>query len=147
MDKPKQDPRENLLFLAWAASILAMFGSLYFSEVRHYEPCALCWYQRIAMYPLAVILGIAVIKKDYKISFYTMILSAAGACISIYHYSIQKVAFLGESALSCGRVPCTGQYINWLGFITIPLLALTAFIIIFITSLIIWKKTKGGSVI
>ncbi|MBY0123141.1 disulfide oxidoreductase [Bacillus sp. S/N-304-OC-R1] len=137
-----KDNRESLLFIAWAASVIAMFGSLYFSEIRQYEPCALCWYQRIAMYPFVIILGIAVITKDYRISLYSMILSGIGACISLYHYSIQKVSFLADHAASCGRVPCTGEYINWLGFITIPFLALIAFIIIFICSLLLWKKTK-----
>lgn len=133
---------DNLLFTAWAASIVAMFGSLYFSEVKNFIPCDLCWYQRILMYPLTVILGIAVIKKDYRIALYTMVLSGIGACISAYHYLLQKVTFFTETAPSCGRIPCTGQYINWLGFITIPMLALIAFIIIFVSSFIIWKKAK-----
>jgi disulfide bond formation protein DsbB len=132
--------KESILFTAWATSVIAMFGSLYFSEIRQYEPCVLCWYQRILMYPFVVILGIAYIKKDYKISFYSMILSAIGGGISFYHYLLQKVSFFADNAPTCGRVPCTGQYINWFGFITIPFLALTAFIIIFICSLIIWKK-------
>jgi disulfide bond formation protein DsbB len=131
---------ETLLFIAWAASVIAMFGSLFFSEIKGYEPCELCWYQRILMYPLVVILGIAYIKKDYKISLYAMVLSAIGGGISFYHYLLQKVSFFADLAPSCGRVPCTGQYINWLGFMTIPFLALTAFIIIFICSFIIWKK-------
>jgi disulfide bond formation protein DsbB len=142
MNNPIKDARENILFVAWATSIIAMLGSLYFSEFKQYEPCELCWYQRILMYPFAVILGIAVVKKDYKIALYSMILSAIGGCVSLYHYAIQKLAFLAETAPSCGRVPCTGQYINWLGFITIPFLALIAFIIIFVCSSMIWKKSK-----
>lgn len=142
MEETKKDSRESWLFAAWATSIIAMFGSLYFSEIRQYEPCLLCWYQRILMYPFALILGIAVVKKDYKISFYTMIMSAVGGLISLYHYSLQKVPFMADNAVTCGRVPCTGEYINWLGFITIPFLALSAFIIIFSLSLIIWKKSK-----
>jgi disulfide bond formation protein DsbB len=71
-----------------------------------------------------------------------MILSAIGAFISTYHYLIQKVPFFSDHALACGRVPCTGQYINVFGFITIPFLALTAFIIIFICSYIIWTRSK-----
>lgn len=145
MGHAKKDSRETFLFAAWATSIIAMFGSLYFSEIRQYEPCLLCWYQRILMYPFALILGIAVVKKDYRISLYTMAMSAIGAMISIYHYSLQKVPFMADNAVTCGRVPCTGQYINWLGFITIPFLALTAFIIIFTLSLIIWKKTKEAA--
>ncbi|RFU71436.1 disulfide bond formation protein B [Peribacillus saganii] len=136
---------DNLLFFAWATSIIAMFGSLYFSEIKQFEPCELCWYQRILMYPLTVILGIATVKKHYWISMYSMVLSAIGACISGYHYLIQKIDFFSEAAPSCGRVPCTGQYINWLGFITIPFLALTAFIIIFVCSLLIWSKIREVS--
>ncbi len=143
MDKTKKNRQEALLFMAWATSVLAMFGSLYFSEIRHYEPCELCWYQRILMYPMALILGVAIVKKDYRISLYSMVLSVVGACISLYHFSIQKVPFLADNAISCGRIPCTGQYINWFGFISIPFLALVAFVIIFILSLLMWKQTKG----
>ena len=140
----KDKTKENILFIAWATSIVATFGSLYFSEIREFIPCTLCWYQRIVMYPFTVLLGIAVVKKDFQISFYSAILSGIGILLSTYHYGLQKLTFLQESAPSCGMVPCTGEYINWLGFITIPFLALTAFIIIFICSLIIWKNTKGN---
>ncbi|MFC0272176.1 disulfide oxidoreductase [Metabacillus herbersteinensis] len=135
---------ENYLFIAWAASLISTLGSLYFSEIMKYIPCQLCWYQRIFMYPLVILLGIAIIKKDYSIALYSLILSAIGGSISIYHYAIQKVPFLSENSISCGAVPCTGEYINYLGFITIPLLALTGFTIIFIMSLLIFKKGKEG---
>jgi disulfide bond formation protein DsbB len=131
---------ENLLSIGWIASFIATLGSLYFSEILQYTPCDLCWYQRIFMYPLVIILGIGIFKKDASSSLYSLILSAIGGCISIYHYSIQKIDFLGENSVSCGIVPCTGEYINWLGFITIPFLALVAFTIIFITSLLIFIK-------
>lgn len=138
----KSATRDNFLFFAWAISIIATFGSLYFSEIKQYEPCELCWYQRILMYPFTVILGIAVMKKDYRISLYTMILAGIGALISTYHYLIQKVTFFTDHAAACGRVPCTGSYINWFGFITIPFLAGSAFILIFICSYIIWKNKE-----
>ncbi|WP_019153424.1 disulfide oxidoreductase [Robertmurraya massiliosenegalensis] len=141
----KKDQRESFIFIAWAASVIAMFGSLYFSEIRQYEPCELCWYQRILMYPFVIILGIATIKKDYRISLYTMVLSVFGAGISLYHYGIQKFSFLADTAPTCGRIPCTGAYINWFGFVTIPFLALTVFVIIFVCSFMIWKKTKEVS--
>lgn len=138
----KSATRDNFLFFAWAISIIATFGSLYFSEIKQYEPCELCWYQRILMYPFTVILGIAVMKKDYRISLYTMILAGIGALISTYHYLIQKVTFFTDHAAACGRVPCTGSYINWFGFITIPFLAGSAFILIFICSYIVWKNKE-----
>ncbi|KMY45569.1 hypothetical protein AC622_16195 [Bacillus sp. FJAT-27916] len=137
--------RENALFLAFAAGLIATLGSLYFSEIKGYEPCTLCWYQRILMYPFTIILAIAIIKKDYEIALYTSVLSFIGACISTYHVLIQKVPYFTEKAASCGRIPCTGDYINWFGFVTIPVLALTAFLIIFICSIYVLKTNKGES--
>ncbi|MGD7045161.1 disulfide oxidoreductase [Jeotgalibacillus proteolyticus] len=134
---------ENFLFTAWAASLVAAMGSLYFSEIRGYEPCELCWYQRIFMYPIVILLAAAIYRKDPKAAFYSACLSGIGGLVSIYHYGIQKLDFLSDSAPACGMVPCTGEYINWLGFITIPFLALTAFAIIFIFSLLILKQLKG----
>lgn len=133
---------ENSWFFAWGVAVIALFGSLYFSEVRQYEPCTLCWYQRILMYPLSILIGIAIIRKDYQLSLYTLVLSGIGSCFSLYHYLIQKVSFFSSNAPACGRIPCTGEYINWFGFITIPFLALTAFVLIFIASMIVYRKSK-----
>ncbi len=140
MSSSREKTNENLLTLGWITSFIATLGSLYFSEILQYTPCDLCWFQRILMYPLVIILGVGLFKKDATAARYSLILSAIGGCISLYHYGIQKIDFLGEHSASCGIVPCTGEYINWLGFITIPFLALIAFIIIFITSLTILKK-------
>lgn len=79
---------EQCLFLAWATSFIAMLGSLYFSEIMEYVPCELCWYQRILMYPLVIILGISIIKREYTIARYSLALSMIGAIISIYHSNI-----------------------------------------------------------
>ncbi|MFX3622964.1 MAG: disulfide oxidoreductase [Ectobacillus sp.] len=138
----RQKKLEYTLFTAWAASFTATLGSLYFSEIMKYEPCTLCWYQRIFMYPLVLLLGIALARKDYSIGIYSLLMAALGACLSLYHYSLQKIPALSDAGTICGRIPCTGQYINWLGFITIPFLALTAFIIIIICSIILIKMTK-----
>ncbi|KAF6544496.1 disulfide bond formation protein B, partial [Bacillus sp. EKM202B] len=73
---------ENILFISWATSFIATSSSLYLSEIMKYEPCTLCWYQRIFMYPLVIILGIAIINKDYKVSTYSLILSIIGISIS-----------------------------------------------------------------
>ncbi|MFC7784930.1 MULTISPECIES: disulfide oxidoreductase [unclassified Rossellomorea] len=133
---------DSLLFLAWASSLVASLGSLYFSEIMKYEPCELCWYQRILMYPMVILLGVAYVRKDFQAALYSTSLSGIGILVSLYHYSIQKVSFLSESAPACGRVPCTGEYINLFGFITIPFLALTGFIIIFIASVMVLKALK-----
>ncbi|RHW36594.1 disulfide bond formation protein B [Lysinibacillus yapensis] len=133
---------ENSLLFLWLVSLIATLGSLYFSEVRGYEPCELCWYQRILMYPILIITTVAYIQKNARIAVTTAVFSIIGGSISLYHYGIQKLDFLSESAPACGRVPCTGQYINWLGFITIPFLAGTAFLLIAITSFYMLKVLK-----
>lgn len=121
---------ENSLLIIWVVSLMATLGSLYFSEVRGYIPCEMCWYQRILMYPIVLITTVAYIQKNARIALTTAVFACIGGSISLYHYGIQKLDFLSDSAPSCGIVPCTGQYINWLGFITIPFLALTAFVMI-----------------
>ncbi|MER2090069.1 MAG: disulfide oxidoreductase [Sporosarcina sp.] len=133
---------ENGLIFIWTVSLVATLGSLYFSEVRGYEPCTLCWYQRILMYPIVLISGVALFQKNARIALTTAVFSVVGGGISLYHYGIQKLSFLSDSAPACGNVSCTGQYINYLGFITIPFLALTAFLVIFITSLFMMKWQK-----
>ncbi len=81
-------------------------------------------------------------KKNTRIAVTTAVFAIMGGCVSLYHYGIQKLSFLADSAPSCGAVSCTGQYINWLGFITIPFLALTAFILIAGASFYLLKATK-----
>lgn len=133
---------ENGLIFIWTVSFVATLGSLYFSEVRGYEPCTLCWYQRILMYPIVIISGVALFQKNARIALTTAVFAVVGGSISLYHYGIQKLSFLGETAPTCGNVSCTGQYINYLGFITIPFLALAAFSLILITSLFMMKWQK-----
>ncbi|MBU8905011.1 disulfide oxidoreductase [Desertibacillus haloalkaliphilus] len=132
---------EGLLFISWAIAVVATAGSLYFSEVMRFTPCELCWVQRIFMYPLAIILAIAVIRKDMMQSIYVSVLSFIGACIAFYHYLQQKVSTIGTDD-SCGLIPCTFEYINWFGFITIPFLSLVAFIVIFIIHVVLLINVK-----
>ncbi|UOQ43498.1 disulfide oxidoreductase [Halobacillus salinarum] len=124
---------ENLLFLMWAAALIATLGSLFFSEGLGYTPCELCWYQRILMYPLVIIYGASLLKKQISLAFPGIVMSGMGMLLSIYHYLVQKVPALEAAGGSCGIVPCNGEYMNVFGFITIPFLAGIGFIIIFIT--------------
>lgn len=133
---------ENSLLIIWVVSLTATLGSLYFSDIRGYEPCKLCWYQRILMYPIVIMTTIAYIQKNARIAIYTAVFACIGGCMSLYHYGIQKLSFLADSSPACGRVPCTGAYINWAGFITIPFLALTAFILIAASSFYMMKVLK-----
>ncbi|WP_400164147.1 disulfide oxidoreductase [Brevibacillus sp. TJ4] len=139
----RESVREQAMFASWGIALIATAGSLFFSEVLKYIPCDLCWYQRILMYPLVILLGVASAKKDYQMSLYGLILSVIGGLISLYHYSIQKIPFLHELGDACGIVPCNTDYINWLGFITIPFLALVAFTLIAILQFLVLKSAKG----
>lgn len=115
------------LYLAWLAALIATGGSLFFSEVRQFVPCTLCWYQRILMYPLVLLLGVASFRSDRHIIPYVLPLSLLGAGIALFHYLEQKIPGFGAPELCRAGVPCSTEYINWLGFITIPLLSLVAF--------------------
>ncbi|WP_214882796.1 MULTISPECIES: disulfide oxidoreductase [unclassified Exiguobacterium] len=127
------------LYLAWLVSLTATLGSLYFSEIREFVPCELCWIQRIFMYPLTIILGIAVFTDDRTVRKYVLPLTIIGGFVSFYHYLVQKVPGFAEIQPCAQGVPCSGQYINWLGFITIPFLALTAFTFI---TILMWNVKK-----
>lgn len=132
----------NSLLLAWIAAIIATLGSLYFSEVMHFIPCTLCWYQRIFMYPLAIILGVAVYRNDKGIYKYALPLSIIGLLIAGYHTLLQRIPYLQQFEMCSTGVPCSKDYINWLGFITIPLLALIAFTIITVCLIICTRSKK-----
>jgi disulfide bond formation protein DsbB len=133
---------EYALFIAWVTSLTATLGSLYFSEILGYIPCDLCWYQRIFMYPLVILFGVAMIRKETTILHYAAPLAFFGSLFSTYHYLSQKVEFFQQVIPSYGRVPCTGEYINWLGFVTIPFLALVAFLVIIATCIYMLKLEK-----
>lgn len=134
--------QERALLLIWVTSLIATAGSLYFSEIRGYIPCDLCWIQRIFMYPILIMTTIAYLQQNAKIAVTTATFSVIGGCISLYHYGLQKLSFLQENAPACSSGSCIGQYINWFGFMTIPFLALTAFIIIALTSFYLIKASK-----
>jgi disulfide bond formation protein DsbB len=126
----KLNTNQIYLYLSWLVSIIATLGSLYFSEIRGFIPCELCWYQRILMYPLALILGIGTFQNDPSVKRFVLPMATIGWCISLYHYLLKKVPGFAEIKPCVNGVPCNAQYINWVGFITIPFLALTAFTII-----------------
>ncbi len=125
---------ERGMYVAMAAALVATLGSLYFSEVRLYIPCRLCWFQRIFMYPLAFLIPVGLLRRDAGLRLYVLPLAFVGGGISLYHVLMQKTSLVTESAACLTSVPCSGQYINWFGFISIPVLALTAFAVIILTA-------------
>lgn len=134
---------ETILLIIWTQSLIATIGSLFYSEVMGYVPCEICWFQRIFMYPLVVIYGVALLKKDVQMAFPGLILSSIGLLTSTYHYSLQKIPALREVGSSCELVPCHFQYVNYFGFITIPFLAGIAFLVIFVLHIVLHQTHKG----
>lgn len=115
--------------LAWLVALGATLGSLYYSEIANFTPCELCWYQRIAMYPWALILAIASYRRDTSIKVYAIPVVIIGGLISIYHYLEQR--FPDSVSSSCDPVaPCSATYVWELNYISIPMMALTCFAVI-----------------
>jgi disulfide bond formation protein DsbB len=119
----------HALWLAFAVALLATLGSLYFSEVAGFEPCLLCWYQRIAMYPLVVILGLAAWRRDAGAWIYVAALAAIGAVIAAYHVLLEWFPGLSSGACDPDN-PCTLVWFRAFGVFSLPTLALTAFLLI-----------------
>jgi disulfide bond formation protein DsbB len=116
------------LYFAWIVAVVALCGSLYFSEIRGFEPCKLCWLQRICMYPLPLLLGIAAYRGERGIIPYAMPLAIIGGFISLYHTLEEKIPAIAKLAPCTVGVPCNRDYLD--GFVTIPMMALAAFILI-----------------
>jgi disulfide bond formation protein DsbB len=114
---------------AWLVAAIATAGSLFFSEVAGFAPCLLCWYQRIAMYPLVLILGVAWVRGDAEVWRYALPLALAGLAVSTYHRTLQEIPTLELIPCSVGA-SCSGRYLNGLGFITIPTMAGAAFLLL-----------------
>ena len=114
------------LWLAFAVALTSTAGSLYFSEVAGFPPCALCWYQRIAMYPLVLILGVAAARGDAGVIRYAGPLAAIGALVSIWHIGVERIPTLPSGSCSL-EVPCSTIWVEVLGFVTIPTMALAGF--------------------
>jgi len=128
-----------LVFLSFLVASIATLGSLFFSEIMNFVPCSMCWYQRIFMYPLVLIFLINLLYPDNKLFKYSFPLVITGLSLSIYH-NLLMFGLISEDLVPCVKgVPCSTVYINWLGFITIPLLSFIAYAILFIL-LIILKK-------
>lgn len=115
------------IYAAWALALVATVGSLFFSEVMQLPPCVLCWYQRIAMYPLVVVIGVGIVSNDRRVRNYALPLALAGLAVAVYH-NLLYYGIIPESITPCTQgISCTSRQIEWLGFVTIPLLSLIAF--------------------
>ncbi|MFN0028140.1 MAG: disulfide bond formation protein B [Acidimicrobiales bacterium] len=116
-------------WLAFATAATATAGSLYYSEFADFTPCKLCWFQRICMYPLVVVLAVALRRGDRAVAAYAVPLCALGATVSGYHYQLQR--FPDQASAVCTLdAPCSASEVWVFGFISIPLMALSGFIAI-----------------
>ena len=130
---------ETGLWLAWLVALTATLGSLYYSEVAHFLPCKLCWYQRIGIYPLAVVLLLAALRRDRAIRFYAIPVAAISAAISTYHYQLER--FPNQTSPSCSvEAPCTVVWVWRFHYISIPMMALSAALLIVA---LLWAAGRG----
>ena len=121
----------QILPLALLVAAVSTAGSLYLSEVADFIPCNLCWYQRIAMYPQVLLLAIAWYRRDEGIRAYVLPMAVIGACISTFHVLVERYPWIEGSGGVCDPAnPCTIKWIEEFGFITIPTMALSAFVLI-----------------
>jgi disulfide bond formation protein DsbB len=134
---------KNASKFALIVALTATFGSLYFSEIRGFEPCKLCWLQRIFMYPLPIILGVSIYKKMKEVWNYILPMSALGLSIAAYHYYYQVT---GSALIPCSTVgfsvSCSERFFTYWGYITIPWMSLSAFAIIFSLMFFLRKSSK-----
>lgn len=113
--------RPVLLPLALAIAAVSTAGSLYYSEIAGYVPCEMCWYQRICMYALVPVLAVALVRRDARGGWYGLPLALAGLGFSVYHYQLQM--FPGQGSTCDASAPCTYQWVDSLGFVSIPFMA------------------------
>lgn len=123
--------RKYHIAIAWTIATSAMLISLFFSEWMKLPPCDLCWYQRMAMYPLVLILGIGMCRKDSHVSTYAFPFACIGLMLSVYQITIQAFPISEMKICSVG-VSCTEDYLNLFGFISIPMLSFIGFLAIII---------------
>ncbi len=131
-----------LSYVSWVQAVVAAAGSLYFSEILRLPPCLLCWYQRIFMYPLGLIIAVGILRRDKALPLYVLPLSVLGMVVALYH-SLLQWGVVPESSVPCILgVSCTTKFVEWFGFVTIPFLSFLAFTVISSCMVILWKSKR-----
>lgn len=139
---PKLRPLLTRFGLAIAAVVAvgATSGSLYFSEIANFNPCEMCWIQRIFMYPLALMLPIAAVRRDRHLIPYAIVVASVGLGFSIYHSQLQ---LRPDQSTSCDLLnPCSAKWVEALGFATIPVMAGIAFVLILAALAANWRAPR-----
>jgi disulfide bond formation protein DsbB len=137
--------RETLLggelWAAWAFALTSTLGSLYFSQVANFVPCELCWFQRIAMYPMAIILLVGALRRDVRVGVqYAFVFPIVGILIATYHIYIEQNPSEAPKACMVGGASCVTKWIDKFGYITIPVLSITSFTAILVLLLFAWSR-------
>lgn len=118
----------TMVFIAWLIATISTLGALFLGEIMGYVPCVLCWYQRIAMFPLVFVLAAGLFPYDRRVVRYALPLTLAGVALAAFHLAL-IAGWIPESIKPCQQgVPCSDVQVIWFGFVTIPLLSLLSFI-------------------
>ena len=141
--KPK-DPF-TLIYFAWIINIVSLTGSLYFSNVMMLPPCVLCWFQRICIFPLSFILAVGFLKKDKNVIWYALPLVCIGWVISLYHNLLYYKIIQEAISMCTSGVSCTSKQLEYMGFMTIPLMAFTSLTLTLICLIIFYRTSKKES--
>lgn len=131
------------LFAAWTIALAASLGALFIGEIMGQYPCELCWFQRVFMFPLAIILGIAAFRSDRGVTPYALTLAGAGWVVSFYH-ALLYFGFAPEKIQPCGSGPsCSDSAMTLFGSVPIPLLSLSAFTAITFFLALVFRRTRS----
>ncbi len=120
------------LFIAWLIALVAMIATLFAGEIMHWPICQLCWYQRICIYPLVILLGIAAFKNEKIITPYALPFPIIGFLFAGYQYLEQMIPGFSPIDFCTQDVPCSAIHLKLLGFITLPFLSMVSCVLIFL---------------
>lgn len=133
--------KRNILYIAWLQVIVAMLGSLYASEILKWPPCVLCWYQRVAMFPLFLIIPAGIFLKDKNLPFYVLPLAIFGLIVAFYQHLLQ-IGLISENFSPCTfGVSCTTKYLEFPGGLTFPFISALSFAFIIICMVIFRRES------
>ena len=142
MSQTKQDFDKNwvMLFLTWLLVSVSTLGSLFFSQIMDFAPCVLCWYQRICLFPLVIILATGLFPFDKRVIAYSLPLAIAGGLTAFYHNLLYS-GIIPQELQPCSKgISCTEKYIDLFGIFTIPMLSLISFLAIIILLVLLKRR-------
>lgn len=131
--------------VAALVAVTGMLGSLYLSEVMHLPPCLLCWWQRILLYPQTAVLGVGAWFRDRSATRYSLVLSLLGVGVAAYHVLLQAGAGIFTPCGGGELISCTSVQVLEFGYVTIPVMSLTAFVLVTLLSAVKLVRWNDGA--